>query len=105
MHVVVTRDASEFAERAGCFLQARIERNILSTVLNDVLSAATSRRALARGARTCILYTDLLNPTSNKIYAEVGYRRVADWEELAFERAESAGRDSASLNGAPAVRI
>ena len=34
-----------------------------------------------------MLYTDLSNPTSNKIYAEVGYRRFADWEEHAFQRA------------------
>jgi GNAT superfamily N-acetyltransferase len=48
--------------------------------------AAASRRALAQGANRCMLYTDLDNPTSNKIYAEVGYRRSADWEEIALER-------------------
>ena len=48
--------------------------------------AAASRRALAQGAQRCMLYTDLENPTSNKIYAEVGYRRAADWEEIALER-------------------
>jgi uncharacterized protein len=49
--------------------------------------AAASRRALAGGATSCMLFTDLANPTSNKIYAEVGYRRVGDWEEHAFEPA------------------
>jgi len=49
--------------------------------------AAASRRALGQGARQCMLYTDLDNPTSNKIYAEVGYRRVGDWEEIALEPA------------------
>ncbi|HZU61333.1 MAG TPA: GNAT family N-acetyltransferase, partial [Solirubrobacteraceae bacterium] len=48
--------------------------------------AAFSRRALIRGAHTCMLYTDLGNPTSNRIYAAVGYRRVAEWEEHAFHR-------------------
>ena len=48
--------------------------------------AAASRRALAQGAQRCMLYTDLENPTSNKIYAEVGYRRTEDWEEIALER-------------------
>ena len=48
--------------------------------------AAASRRALAAGARRCALFTDLSNPTSNKIYAEVGYRRFADWEEHEFRR-------------------
>jgi predicted GNAT family acetyltransferase len=51
------------------------------------LVAALSRQALAEGATCCTLITDLANPTSNKIYAEVGYRRIADWEEHAFERA------------------
>jgi len=48
--------------------------------------AAVSRAALAAGARQCALFTDLTNPTSNKIYAALGYRRVGDWEERAFER-------------------
>jgi predicted GNAT family acetyltransferase len=47
--------------------------------------AAVSRRTLAAGADRCMLYTDLANPTSNKIYVEIGCRRVADWEEHAFE--------------------
>jgi RimJ/RimL family protein N-acetyltransferase len=46
--------------------------------------AAASRRALSAGARSCALFTDLSNRTSNKIYAEVGYRRFADWEEHEF---------------------
>jgi predicted GNAT family acetyltransferase len=39
---------------------------------------------LEGGARRGALYTDLANPTSNRIYAALGYRRVSDWEELAF---------------------
>jgi RimJ/RimL family protein N-acetyltransferase len=46
--------------------------------------AAVSRNALADGAERCLLFTDLANPTSNKIYAAVGYRRFAAWEELDF---------------------
>lgn len=26
----------------------------------------------------CVLYTDIMNPTSNKIYREIGYKRIAD---------------------------
>ncbi len=48
--------------------------------------AAASRQALAAGAARCMLFTDLANPTSNKIYAEVGYRRCGAWEEIALER-------------------
>ncbi|HEX3977404.1 MAG TPA: GNAT family N-acetyltransferase [Solirubrobacteraceae bacterium] len=46
--------------------------------------AEVSRNALGTGAHTCMLYTDLANPTSNKIYADVGYRRIAEWEERVF---------------------
>ena len=46
--------------------------------------AAVSRLGLEMGAHTCMLYTDLANPTSNKIYADVGYRRIAEWEERTF---------------------
>lgn len=45
--------------------------------------AARSRLAIENGLR-CTLFTDLANPTSNKIYAHVGYRRVADWNEVLF---------------------
>jgi FR47-like protein len=48
--------------------------------------AAASRRALATVAERCMLYTDLANPTSNKIYAEVGYRRAGEWEEIELVR-------------------
>jgi predicted GNAT family acetyltransferase len=51
--------------------------------------AELSRVLLERGAHTCMLFTDLANPTSNKIYAEVGYRRFADWEEHVFEHSAS----------------
>jgi GNAT superfamily N-acetyltransferase len=39
--------------------------------------AALSRRLLASG-RFCVLFTDLANPTSNGIYARLGYRPVID---------------------------
>jgi hypothetical protein len=49
--------------------------------------AELSRRALAAGAHTCMLFTDLDNPTSNKIYFQLGYRRFAGWEEYRFSGA------------------
>jgi hypothetical protein len=45
--------------------------------------AEVSRRILAKGARAC-LYTDQANPTSNKIYAALGYRPVVDMANLAI---------------------
>ncbi len=46
--------------------------------------AAASNRLLSNGARRCMLFTDLTNPTSNKIYASIGFQRFAGWEEHAF---------------------
>jgi predicted GNAT family acetyltransferase len=46
--------------------------------------AAAVRLANACGAERCLILTDLANPTSNKIYAAVGFERRGDWEELAL---------------------
>jgi predicted GNAT family acetyltransferase len=44
-----------------------------------------SRRIQAEGARVC-LFTDQANPTSNKIYAALGYQPVADMANLVIAR-------------------
>lgn len=46
--------------------------------------AALSQAMLDLGRRACYLYTDLANPTSNHIYAEIGYEPVADVDEIRF---------------------
>ena len=46
--------------------------------------AALSQALLDAGHRFCALYTDLANPTSNKIYQDVGYNPIADWGAYAF---------------------
>jgi predicted GNAT family acetyltransferase len=43
------------------------------------------RRTQAEGARVC-LFTDLANPTSNKIYAAIGYQPAADMANLVIAR-------------------
>lgn len=47
--------------------------------------AALSQMMLDQGYQTTSLYTDLSNPTSNKIYQEIGYELVADSVLLALE--------------------
>ena len=47
--------------------------------------ATLTARELATPERTCMLYTDLANPTSNDIYQAVGYRRVGDAAQLVFD--------------------
>lgn len=46
--------------------------------------AAASRQALEHGARRCMLAADATNPTSNKIYSEIGYRQLGEHEEWEF---------------------
>jgi hypothetical protein len=48
------------------------------------LTAAASADQLARGRRFCFLFTDLTNPTSNKIYETIGYQRVCDVNQYRF---------------------
>jgi uncharacterized protein len=48
------------------------------------LVADLSQWLLGQGYRACFLYTDLSNPTSNRIYTEIGYRQVAEAIEYGF---------------------
>jgi uncharacterized protein len=51
----------------------------------SALVAELSERLLAR-RRFCFLFTDLANPTANRIYEQIGYRRVCEAAEIVFER-------------------
>jgi uncharacterized protein len=51
----------------------------------SALVAALSQEQLDAGRRFCFLYTDLANPTSNKIYLDIGYQPVIDVDQYAFE--------------------
>ena len=51
----------------------------------SAVTAALSADQLAAGRRFCFLYTDLANPTSNKIYAAIGYEPFADFVKYAFD--------------------
>lgn len=53
----------------------------------SALTAHVTKRLLDGGREYCFLYTDLANPTSNRIYMNVGYERVCDSAEYAFEKA------------------
>jgi predicted GNAT family acetyltransferase len=44
----------------------------------SAVTAATSQAELDKGRRFVFLFTDLSNPTSNKIYQAIGYRPVSD---------------------------
>jgi hypothetical protein len=48
--------------------------------------AALARRLFGDGAEQVVLFTDLTNPTPNRIYGEIGFRRLAEYEEHALHR-------------------
>jgi uncharacterized protein len=50
----------------------------------SALVADLTRLQLESGRRFCFLFTDLANPTSNRIYQRVGYRPVADVDQWSF---------------------
>ncbi|MHA1944823.1 MAG: GNAT family N-acetyltransferase [Candidatus Hodarchaeales archaeon] len=44
-----------------------------------------SQKILDEGKKYCFLFTDLANPTSNKIYQEIGYKPIIDVDQYRFE--------------------
>ncbi len=47
--------------------------------------AALSQHLLNQGYRFCMLFTDLSNPTSNKIYQAIGFKPLCDIDQYRFE--------------------
>lgn len=50
------------------------------------VTAAASQWALDQGARRVVLFTDIANPTTNRLYPRIGYRPVHDVAEVRFTR-------------------
>lgn len=49
------------------------------------ITAALAQKALDRGKKSCFLYADADNPTSNKIYRTIGFRPVIDVVDYILE--------------------
>jgi uncharacterized protein len=78
--------ASMRETRSGCAINTvytppQFRRRGYATAAVATLSDAL----LKSGRRFCCLYTDLANPTSNSIYAKIGYRPIRDDVEIDFE--------------------
>jgi predicted GNAT family acetyltransferase len=56
------------------------------------VTVAATRLAFTYGANSVILFTNLANPTSNALYARLGYQPVEDKVVIAFRPAEEAAR-------------
>jgi GNAT superfamily N-acetyltransferase len=53
----------------------------------SAVTAHASQTELDKGRRFIFLFTNLSNPTSNKIYQQIGYEPVIDVDQIAFEPA------------------
>lgn len=51
----------------------------------SAIVAQLSQQTLDRGKSFCTLYTDMANPTSNKIYQAIGYRRIGAFRHIRFQ--------------------
>ena len=58
------------------------------------LVADQSRWLLQSGHRACFLFTDLTNPTSNRIYPRIGYERVCDSAVYRFRGGRTTARSA-----------
>jgi predicted GNAT family acetyltransferase len=54
-------------------------------------TAALSQYLLDQGSSFCFLFTDLLNPTSNHIYQQIGYRPICDVDRYDFAKSHTLG--------------
>lgn len=59
-------------------------KNLRGVGYASALVAKLSQRLLDSGFRFCFLYTDLTNPTSNKIYQRIGYTPVCESRHYLF---------------------
>jgi hypothetical protein len=80
--VAATRETTSGCSINTVYTPPRFRRHGYATAA----VAALSGRLLESGRRFCCLYTDVANPTSNSIYAKIGYKPIRDDVEIAFER-------------------
>lgn len=80
--IAATRDTGSGCSINTVYTPPRFRRNGYATASVAALSSAL----LESGRRFCCLYTDAANPTSNSVYAKVGYRPIRDDVEIELER-------------------
>ncbi len=73
------------------------------TDMASAVTAAATQAALDAGRRFVFLFTDLANPTSNKIYQAIGYEPVIDVDLIRFEGRRSRAGGRRRVTGAPAA--
>ncbi len=88
-----TRAVNGVVRVAGVYTPPACRRN----GYGGAVTAAASQAALDGGAAAVVLYTDLANPTSNALYARLGYQPVAD--RAVLELSEAGGQPDVTAHG------
>lgn len=55
----------------------------------SMLVASLSQKILDSGKNFCVLYADVKNSVSNKIYQKIGYQKLEDWSWYTFKKLTS----------------
>ena len=84
------RDSANFRTAVVEWLRKN-RPSTLEVTSPDPVTAAAARWALDHGARHVVLYTDLANPTTNRLYPRLGFRPRYDAVELRFVAPERTG--------------
>lgn len=77
----ISRRTQHGASLNAVYTPRHLRKNGFASAVVAHLSQAT----LDAGKQFCVLYTDLANPTSNKIYQDIGYQEVSDSRHYLFE--------------------
>lgn len=83
--VCAQRFSPQFARVGPVFTPLHHRRKGYATVC----VYAISQMQLDQGCQACFIFTDLKNPTSNHIYAKIGYCAIGDWAIYNFLEAKS----------------
>lgn len=82
---LVTRPTQNGISIGGVYTPVELRKNGYASAT----VAQTSQLMLSSGKKFCVLYTDVENPTSNKIYQNIGYKEIATSQHFIFERTKN----------------
>ena len=77
-----TRPTNKYVSVSGVLTPKEYRRRGYATSLVYSLS----KSLLESGYEGCTLFTDLSNPTSNKIYQDIGYKPICDFDKYKFAK-------------------
>lgn len=71
-------------KNSGCVSFVYTPKEYRGHGYGSLVTALVSNEVLKKGKRFCNLFTDLSNPTSNKIYNNIGYKKIGESKHFSF---------------------